>query len=79
MDSALQIAFARFGALAKQQFLSQTFFITEISTKPHSQIPEAVWLVLAFSTTVSLEGLLRDDGFAFVNRVCSWTLTSLSL
>ena len=79
MDSALQIAFAHFGALAKQQFLSQTFFITEISTKPHSQIPEAVWLVLAFSTTVSLEGMLRHNGFAFVNSVCSWTLTSLSL
>ena len=36
MDSALQIAFVHFGALAKQQFLSQTFFITEIFTKPHS-------------------------------------------
>ena len=30
-----------------------------------SEEPEAMWLVLAFSTTDSLEGMRRDNGFRF--------------
>ena len=33
-----------------------------------SEVPEAMWLVLAFSTTDSLEGMRRDNGFVFAGR-----------